>query len=363
MRHKSLNKLSLGKSMLKRHAAIALAVLVCLATAETCQALDTIRKTRGQVSGSIVTMNPYVVTIQSSSIEKEVPVNEILCVLYDREPSSLKSAKNNVVEGRYEDALEALGRVRTDDLSLLMEQDVAFYKALCAARIALGGGGDLKKAGSAMIKFVNANEKSYHFLEASEVVGDLLVAIGKYSSAEDYYKKVAAAPWDDYKMRAGVAVGNALLAQKKIAEAKTAFSKVVAMPPAGNPAMNAATQVQRLNANLGLARCMSAEGDDKKAVTLIKKIINRADPDQMALHARAYNTLGTAHRKAGRDKEALMAFLHVDLLYFTDPAAHAEALANLAQLWDKLRKTERAAQARNTLNKQYRNSPWTKLGG
>ena len=47
----------------------------------------------------------------------------------------------------------------------------------------------------------------------------------------------------------------------------------------------------------------------------------------------------------------------------TDPAAHAESLASLVKLWEKLRKTERAAKARNTLNTQYGNSPWAKQGG
>jgi tetratricopeptide (TPR) repeat protein len=186
----------------------------------------------------------------------------------------------------------------------------------------------------------------------------LLVAIGRYSLAVDYYKEVGNAPWDPYKMRAGVAVGRALLAQDKVAEAKAAFKEVI-----DNPAQDVPAKMQRLAATVGTARCLAAEGQDEKAVDNLRKIIDKADPKQVRLHARAYNALGAAHRKAGRDKEALLAFLHTDLLYFGDPEAHAEALHNLAQLWEKMHKTERATQARTALQKLYRNSRWAKLGG
>jgi hypothetical protein len=68
-------------------------------------------------------------------------------------------------------------------------------------------------------------------------------------------------------------------------------------------------------------------------------------------------------RKAGRTKEALLAFLHVDVLYFTTPEAHAEALANLAELWEEVQKPERAVKARQVLQERYGSSPWAKKGG
>jgi len=360
MIRKMTQERSLGRSMLKRAAALAVAVAACLAAADTCRAIDSIKLKSGkELAGKIFKISPHTVILQSNAgVDREVPVNEISYIKYEGEPSSLRTAKDAVAGGRYEDALEALARVKSDGLTPTMKQDLDFYNAVCAAELALVGRGDMKKAGSAMIGFVRNNGKSYHYLEACEIVGDLLAAIGRYEMASPYYKQVAAAPWPDYKMRAGVAIGKSLLAQGKTAEAKAAFEKVTSTPASGD-----AAQVQILNANLGLARCLAAEGKDKEAITLVEKVISKADGEQKQLHAVAYNTLGAAHLKAGRDKEALMAYLHVDLLYFTDPAAHAEALANLAKLWEKLRKTERAAKARSILNTQYRNSRWAKQGG
>ena len=55
-----------------------------------------------------------------------------------------------------------------------------------------------------------------------------------------------------------------------------------------------------------------------------------------------------------------MAFLHVDVLYYSDADAHAEALANLAELWNTLQQTERAVRARRTLDEQYPSSPFAR---
>ena len=59
----------------------------------------------------------------------------------------------------------------------------------------------------------------------------------------------------------------------------------------------------------------------------------------------------------------MLAFLHVDVLYFSVPEAHAEALANLVELWTELPNTERAVRARKILQEQYANSPWAKKEG
>ena len=96
-----------------------------------------------------------------------------------------------------------------------MQQDVEFYKALCSAKLALGGSMKIVDAGRMVKSFADANPKSYHYLEASETVGDLLVALGQYPQAAEYYARLENAPWPDYKMRAGVASGRALLSARQ----------------------------------------------------------------------------------------------------------------------------------------------------
>ena len=334
-----------------------LAALLCLAVCASGWAFDTVKTTKSTLSGGqVVKMSPLEVSYERSGVSKEVPVNEITSIIYDNEPSSLQIARIAVANGRYEDALTAIGKINLEEVERTeIKQDVAFYKALCDARLALGGSGDVKAAGKEMLDFVNDAKGSYHWIEANEVVGDLLVAAGNYPVAQTYYTTVGKAPWPDYKMRAGVAVGRALLAQKKPEEALKFFESVMAMQGAGELA-----DFQKMAATLGKARCLAASGKGDEAIKMVQDIIAKASPEETELLARAYNTLGGALKGAGKTKEAILAFLHVDVLYFSIPDAHAEALANLAELWNTVHKTERATRARRVLEERYKNSPWAK---
>ena len=118
-----------------------------------------------------------------------------------------------------------------------------------------------------------------------------------------------------------------------------------------------------MTATLGKAGALVALKKLDEAIKTVDGFLEKADPEDASLMARAYNILGTAQRRAGRTKEALLAFLHVDVLYAAVHDAHAEALANLADLWDQVHKTERANRARKTLIEQYPESPWAKKGG
>ena len=148
-------------------------------------------------------------------------------------------------------------------------------------------------------------------------------------------------------------MGAHALAHGKNSQALDAFEKVLA-----NQREDALSQAQILAANLGKAAVLVAMKKNDEAVVLINSILNKADPEDAGNMARAYNILGNALRQQGKTKEAVLAFLHVDLLYPSPPDAHAEALYNLAKLWDELHKTERAAHARQVLEQQYKNSPW-----
>jgi TolA-binding protein len=49
------------------------------------------------------------------------------------------------------------------------------------------------------------------------------------------------------------------------------------------------------------------------------------------------------------------------VLYFSNPQWHAEALWNLASLWQELKKIDRATQSSALLKERYPNSPWAKM--
>jgi tetratricopeptide (TPR) repeat protein len=344
---------------------------------------DFIRKTDGrQASGDVVEMSKLEVTVAVGGSRTQVPVNEIDSIRYSGEPSLLNPARIAVKAGQYEQAVEALEKI---DLTTVqraeIRQDIQFYTALAKARIALAADDDdqIPEAGRLMLTFVRDGSNNYHYLEACEVVGDLLVAIGEYAKAQEYYSQLEQAPWPDYKMRAAVAVGQAVLAEgralsadaksglveEKLDTALKSFEDALAIQAQG-PSANR----QRLAATLGKARCQAEKAgmlpDGKKdekaklvdeAVKLVEDVIVNANPEENQLLAQAYNTLGLAHLKAGRTKDALLAFLHVDILYFTSPSEHIEALENLVPLWKQVQQPRRAEEAAKILGERYKRSP------
>jgi len=240
-------------------------------------------------------------------------------------------------------------------------QDIEFYKAFCAAKLALAGNGKIVDAagkpgaGRLMKNFVDSHPNSYHFFEASELLGELLLAVKQYDQAREHFQRLAKAPWPDYQLRAETAEGRSLLAEGKAAEAVTVFDKVIASPVSSELA-----DAQRLSAMLGKARALIALNQPDRAIALAGDVLKKTSDDAVSLRAQAYNVQGTAYRRTDRPKEALFAFLHVDFFYSSAPAAHAEALANLVELWEQFFKNERANEARETLETQYPDSVWNR---
>ena len=110
----------------------------------------------------------------------------------------------------------------------LVREDIEFYLAYCAAQQALGGKGEVTDAGRKLNEFVRQHPQNFHYLEAVETMGDLLMASDKFAAAQRQYAELAKAPWPDYKMRAGVLLGRTLQAQGKHQEAIREFDTVLA---------------------------------------------------------------------------------------------------------------------------------------
>jgi tetratricopeptide (TPR) repeat protein len=286
----------------------------------------------------------------------QIPVNRVRSVVLDDEPSELTQARLNARNGGFTTALERLERIdRSKVRRSLVREDIAFYDAYCSAQLALGGGGDVTDAGRKLNEFVRSNPKSFHYLEAVETMGDLLKAKDSYAAAQRQYAELAKTPWPDYKLRAGVLLGRTLAAQGKHDQAIKEFDSVLA-----SREDDTAAKEQKLSATLGKAVSLADSNQLDEAVKLIEQMIADTDPEQKELQARAYNALGDSYQRAGRTKDALLAYLHVDVLYSTVPDAHAEALSHLATLWNTVGQNERARQARETLEQQYRGSRWAK---
>ncbi len=194
-----------------------------------------------------------------------------------------------------------------------------------------------------------------HFRSATvQSLGDLAIALGRNDVATKYYSMLEQAPWPDYKMRAGVLVAHALFANQQIKEALDKYDEILGMA-----LDDAASREQKLLAQVGKAQCMAELGQPDAGITTLEKIIAENDSHKKSLlFARTYNALGACYVKAKKPKDALLAYLHVDLLFFQNPDAHAEALYHLTQLWRSVNRAERALQARSLLESRYGGTVW-----
>lgn len=336
-------------------------VLVCMAlaanAATAAEFTDRIRTTGGAEAGEIIKTSPLEITLDKGTAGNiEIPVNRVRSVVLDDEPSELTQARLNARNGGFTTAIERLERIDRAKITRdVVREDVEFYDAYCTAQLALGGNGNVTEAGRKLSDFVRSNRDSFHYLEAVETMGDLLMASDKFAAAQRQYAELAKTPWPDYKLRAGVLLGRTYAAQDKHAQAIKQFDDVLA-----SGEQDAAAKEQKLSAALGKAVSLAATDQLDEAVKSIEQMILDTDPEQKELQARAYNALGDSYQRAGRNKDALLAFLHVDVLYSSVPDAHAEALSHLATLWEEVGQATRAREARETLNQQYRGSRWAK---
>jgi tetratricopeptide (TPR) repeat protein len=188
-------------------------------------------------------------------------------------------------------------------------------------------------------------------------LGDLLLTRGSFAPAETYFKKVAAAPWPETQTRADLGIARARLGQ---GQADAALQQLDAI--AQRPADSDDAKKQRLVATILKARCQAELGKVDKGVETLIDVIAKTDPEDGPLQAHAYNTLGNCYLKKGDagTKDALLAFLHVDILYNSVPERHAEALARLIPLWEAIGKPKRASEARALLRERYPQSRWAR---
>jgi tetratricopeptide (TPR) repeat protein len=327
-------------------------------------AQDTItleRTARGgsKMLGEITGVSPTEITMIVGGAERKVPVNQVQRINLAGEPAGLRQARNAISAGQYEQALESLSRLTEADAEGdIVRQEIGFYRVLAQARLALLGTGDSKSAADEMKAFAAAERDTFHFFEIAELLGDLAKASGDYGAAANYYRYLARAPWPDYKLRSQVLLAGALRAQDKFAEAVQQYDEALAAPATDSVAVR-----QQTLARIGKAACLAQQGQMSDAIEQLEDVIAKNDPADERLFAQAYLALGTAYREAKQPLDAVLAYLHIDLLFYGQREAHAEALYYLTELWPQVDQPARAVEARQLLQSRYAGTVWAQRAG
>jgi len=301
------------------------------------------------VSGKIVEIKRDGVVVESGQKKQPLPVDQIEKIMYEGDPAALTKGREFAIDGQWEQALEELKRVDFETLKRdIVKADATFYLNKCEAKLALVGRGNSGDAIKKLLAFVKENAQSIHFYGAAKLLGDLAVATGNFDSAIKYYGVIGQAPAADMKIEAAYLTGLAKLRQGKTPEAQADFEKVIGAAVQSTNAL----RMQTLS-KAGLAVAMSQQGKGEDGIKLVDTLVSELNQADSEMASRIYNAQGACFEATGDTLGAALAYLHTHLMFSGQADAHAEALSKLVQLWPKLGKPERAAEAREELQQRY----------
>ncbi len=321
-------------------------------------AQDSVQVKRGEgarnASGKIASVTPFGVNIEASDGMRTVPAAQISKISYQGQPLEIERARTQIGNGRYEGAIEELQKINDSPKRPEIKQEIDFLIAKSNAEIAFQGGGVTSTdAGRGLVEFLRAHPESIHFYPATELLGRLLFAVGKFDLAEKEFQKLNDSQWQEYILKGNFGRGESLMEQGKAAEAAQAYTAIL-----NDPANDDLTQAYKLIAKARLAKSEALLGRPDAAITAIEGIIKVEDSTNAFVFSYLYNSLGSIYLQQDKLKEARSAFLVTQLLYTTERDPHAEAVYHLTLIWPKLNQGERANSARSILRDRHRNTVW-----
>lgn len=237
----------------------------------------------------------------------------------------------------------------------LVLAEMEYAKAAASGQMAVESGDGVAAAVAAVDGFLSKHPRSHHFFEMQQLVGQLRAKAGDYAAAMQAFDTMAKGP-SSFKIQALNGKGQILVEQGKFADAVRDYDAALAISAGDEASLG-----RKREAALGKARALSRLGKHADAIKLAKATIDAADPEDRNLLSRAYVVLGGLYRAMdGKDQDALIAYLTVDLVYNTVPDSHAEALFYLSDLWGKAREEQRSRQCAQILRDAYPQSGWAK---
>ena len=303
----------------------------------------------GRVRGAVQSESPAEVVVKLGANSINVPTDQIVSIRYDGQPASLALAESNESGGQLAKAADLYKKAAAEASSKPFIEQAAKYKhAEVTADIALGDPAKAAEAVALLDAFVKENATSRHVGPALESLARLQLQKGDYAATDKSIAALAKLP--SGADRSAVLRAKVLGRKGDHAGAVAELDKLIKSAPDGSVRQREA-KLAKAESLAGLKKYPEAEAD-------ARAVIKALPPEDVAAQSAAYNTLGDCLRAAGRPKDALLAFLHTDVLYSKDKEQHPRALAAIAQLWRELKNDGRADEVMQKLRQEYPQSPW-----
>lgn len=337
---------------------------------ENTFAADVVRRSgegaRSQ-SGSIVEITVSSVKIKRgmTGVITEIPADEITATQFEDEPPTLSAVRTAVQGSRFPEALENAEKINRQTLknpNVLADYD--YFIAYAKSRSALmnrtqSRTKELEEAASAVTEFLRTHASSYHFFPMCETLGEVQLALGAKDKAAQAYANLARAPWPPTRLEGKYRLGRIYLDREppedeSVAKARNLFQEILD-DKFENVTSEQREKIERRQALAGvaLARCLILDGKIDQAVERLETLSEKTSPEETQAQAAIYLALGEAYEKSEKPKDAILAYLHVEILF---PAAREEyrtALQKLAVLWKTVNRPERALETERLLRDAF----------
>ena len=304
----------------------------------------------GRVKGQVQSESPSEVVVLLGATTTNVPVDQIASIRYDGQSATYTLAESREANGQLAEAADLFKKAAAEAAGKPFPLQAALFReAEVLTDLALVEPDRAKEAKDRLTRFVQAYPNGRHIAAARGCLARLQLNAGDFKGAEATIAELAKLP--KAGERAAVLKTKILARQGKHAEAIAELDRLIASYPKGSE--------RQRDAMLAKAESLAGTKQFKEAETLVRQVIQGNPPEDAAAQAPAYNTLGDCLRAADRTKEALIAYLHTDLLYSKDKEEHPRALHQIATLFRKLNQDGRADEFAKRLKDEYPRSPWT----
>jgi tetratricopeptide (TPR) repeat protein len=303
----------------------------------------------GRVRGQVQSESPTEVVVQLGASTTKVPTELIQSIRYDGQSASFALGEARESAGQLAEAAEQFKKAAADSVGKPYPLQAALFReAEVLTDLAAIEPDRIKEAKDKLTKFARDYPNTRHTLGARACLARIQLASGDFPAAETAINELARLPKG--AERAAVLRTKLLAKQNKHKEAIAELDKLIANSPKGSERLRAA--------QLAKAESLAATKDFANAEALLRDVIKATPAEDSAGQAPAYNTLGDCLRAANRPKDALLAYLHTDLLYSKDKEEHPRALHQIVLLFRQLKQDGRADDFAQRLKTEYPRSRW-----
>jgi tetratricopeptide (TPR) repeat protein len=303
----------------------------------------------GRVRGQVQTETAAEVTVKLGASEIKVPTDQIASVHYDGQPATMTLAESRESGGQLAEAADLYKKAAGEaSAKPLIANAAKFKQADVTADLALADPGRVAEAVSLLEGFIRSNPSSRQTGAALESLARLQLQSGDFAKVDKTIADLTKLP----KGGDRAAVLSARLSARRGDHAKALeeLDRLIKSAPEGSP-LQRESRLARAESLAGLKKFKEAEAE-------ARAVIKALPAEDVAAQSAAYNTLGDCLRIAGRPKDALLAYLHTDLLYAKDKEQHPRALAQISRLWRELKRDDRADEVWQRLKQDYPQSPY-----